>query len=356
MYSTQPSSSIMPAGAMHLDVETLLRRRAANSENRDVRSLELRQELEKARRNPGSHDGSRGSKQVPRSAWEEIVSKTAGSLADGGRDLGLAARLTEAITKLHGFAGLRDGLHLMRRLVEDCWDELTPRPRGDGDLDPLLAPLRWIDDPDRGALFPHTVRAIQFARHAERSYSWIDWKRLKDRGDSSTWSAFERAIYVTPRIELEESLEELTQSHCELERLTGSLSTHTPEPFEMPGLWRAIDDCRALLEHVLQQVPAAATDDQNHPEILDVENAASWSGDGTEVGFTQTQVRAQIYAQIEQLAMTLQRIEPHSPVPHLLLRAVQLGALPFPQLMSELLRDQNVLGRMNQELGIRPET
>jgi type VI secretion system protein ImpA len=354
MYTSQTSAVISIPGTMHLDVETLLRSGATTGLGRESLSLELRQELEQARRPSVSHDGSKVPRHVPESAWEEIVAKTAGRLAEGTRDLGLATRLTEAITRIYGFSGVRDGLYLIRRLVDDCWDELTPRPRADGDLGPLLAPLRWIDDPDRGALFPHTVRAVPFVRHGDRSYSWIDWKRLKDRGDKAAWGAFERALYATPRVDLEQALDDLDQAHDELERLTASLSAHSSEPVEMAGLWRAIDDCRELMEHVLQQIPADEANQENEVELTAPDHAAHWTGADDDLGLSQTQLRARIYAQIEQLASTLQRIEPHSPVPHLLLRAVQLGSLPFPELMSELLRDQNVLGRMNQELGIRP--
>jgi len=49
----------------------------------------------------------------------------------------------------------------------------------------------------------------------------------------------------------------------------------------------------------------------------------------------------------------LERLEPHSPVPFLVRRAVELGALPFPLLMQELIRDANVLSEMNRELGIK---
>jgi type VI secretion system protein ImpA len=342
-------------GLMHLDIETLLQPGSERGHEGEALPLALREELDRARRRASAtQDGDKGPRRVLESPWEEIVAKAAGRMAQGVRDLGLAARLTEAMTRLSGFTGLRDGLHLMRRLVEECWDELTPRPKAGGDLGPLLAPLRWIDDPDRGALFPHTVRAVPLVHQGDRTYSWIDWKRLRDRGDKVSWGAFERALYATPRAELEEALDGLEQSQDELARLTAGLAARSSEPFEMPGLWRAIEDCRTLIEHILQQVPAPERDGGNEVELADPDYPATWMGDGDEVGFTQTQLRARIYAQIEQLASTLQQIEPHSPVPHLLMRAVQLGAMPFPQLMSELLRDQNVLGRMNQELGIRP--
>ena len=50
----------------------------------------------------------------------------------------------------------------------------------------------------------------------------------------------------------------------------------------------------------------------------------------------------------------LERLEPHSPIPYLIRRTVELGAMPFPQLMKALLVDVDFTN-MNRELGIKPE-
>jgi len=48
-------------------------------------------------------------------------------------------------------------------------------------------------------------------------------------------------------------------------------------------------------------------------------------------------------------------LEPHSPIPYLVQRAVELGAMPFPQLMRALIRDANTLTELSRELGIKSE-
>jgi hypothetical protein len=40
----------------------------------------------------------------------------------------------------------------------------------------------------------------------------------------------------------------------------------------------------------------------------------------------------------------------------LICRAVELGALPFPQLMQALIRDDSVLNELNREMGIKTES
>jgi type VI secretion system protein ImpA len=63
--------------------------------------------------------------------------------------------------------------------------------------------------------------------------------------------------------------------------------------------------------------------------------------------------REQAYRQLAQAAALLRQLEPHSPIPYLIQRAVELGSMPFPQLIRALIREQNVLSELNRELGIK---
>src|SRR6266446_5856808 len=58
--------------------------------------------------------------------WSAVAKLAQETLAKTSKDLLVAARHTEAMVKLHGFEGLRDGLHLMRLMIEQCWDRLHP--------------------------------------------------------------------------------------------------------------------------------------------------------------------------------------------------------------------------------------
>jgi predicted component of type VI protein secretion system len=62
--------------------------------------------------------------------------------------------------------------------------------------------------------------------------------------------------------------------------------------------------------------------------------------------------RQQAYLMLANAADILASIEPHSPVPYLIRRAVELGRLPFPELIQAFVREQNVLETMFRELGI----
>ena len=62
--------------------------------------------------------------------------------------------------------------------------------------------------------------------------------------------------------------------------------------------------------------------------------------------------RAEAYRQLARAAAVLQELEPHSPIPYLVQRAVQLGSLPFPDLIKALIREPNVLAELAREFGL----
>ncbi|MQA89722.1 MAG: type VI secretion system protein TssA [Gemmatimonas sp.] len=64
-------------------------------------------------------------------------------LASRSKDLQIAAWLTEGLLKREGFGGLRDGLELTRRLLEEFWDDLHPELE-DGDAEFRSVPLDWL--------------------------------------------------------------------------------------------------------------------------------------------------------------------------------------------------------------------
>jgi type VI secretion system protein ImpA len=65
--------------------------------------------------------------------WLGVIKLSTEALATKTKDLQIAVWLAEALVKRHGFAGLRDGLRVLRELQETFWDGLYPEVE-DGDL------------------------------------------------------------------------------------------------------------------------------------------------------------------------------------------------------------------------------
>jgi type VI secretion system protein ImpA len=264
--------------------------------------------------------------------------------------------MTEALAQLHGFAGVRDGLVLLRRLVGECWERLSPPIEEPDDVDRRAAALFWLDDPDRGSRFPTTVRQLGIVSYEGTPFGWTQWKQIQEAKGGSNAATFEQAIAATPWERCQAVSTDITEAVQELTTLVQvageKMGKSAPSLINLRG---ALEGCQTLGQQILQRKapPAAepvAAENGTAPSTAPATNGAARP---TRQGTT----RQDVYQQLAQSATLLQQMEPHSPIPYLILRAVQLGSMSFPDLMRALIRDGNVLSELSRELGIKePET
>ncbi len=336
-----------------LDVDALLAPVAGENPAGESVPFALREQLEVARKeiDPDAFDADDPTRptEAKRADWQSIIRLAQEALTRTSKDLLVAARLTEALTREEGFAGLRDGLRLMRRMVEDCWERMLPSIE-DGDLEVRAGPFNWLDDPVYGARFPLSVRGVPLLL-GDEAYSWHDWRELQDGRGKVSREAIDRAAATMPREKCQAVVEDLDECFAELEALGGSLQERLGEDAPgLTGLRRAVEDCRGLAKQLLQRKGPAA-DDGEAPAAGAAEEGIGAAPAPARAALT----RADVYRRLAEAADLLQQMEPHSPIPYLIRRAVELGAMPFPLLMRALIRDASVLQEMDRELGIKEE-
>lgn len=315
----------------------------------------VKEELEQARKeiNPESFaaDDPTRPEDYVKADWTAIIALTQQTLRETSKNLLVAARLMEALAKKNGFGGLRDGLHLLRLLVVVCWERLDP-PLEDDDLEVRAAPFHWIDDADRGAVFPNSVRSMPLLSAGGNTFSWSQWQQSQG-GPDKGGDVVEKTIAAAARDQCQALVDNLSQAVMELKFLAQYLGSKLgPDAPGFTSLRPAIEDCLRLAKQILQRkgpAPAAA----GPVEENGAQTADGQTGGAVSMGRPRLSTREDIYHALAEAADALERLEPHSPVPFLVRRAVELGALPFPMLMAALIRDSAVLSEMNRELGIK---
>ena len=75
--------------------------------------------------------------------YRVVVELTSKMIAERSKDLQLAVWLTEAALHREKFAGLLQGLELLRGMLEQFWETLYPEIE-DGDLEPRIVLLGWV--------------------------------------------------------------------------------------------------------------------------------------------------------------------------------------------------------------------
>src|SRR5687767_1566228 len=98
--------------------------------------------------NPEEYDPGTPGREKPatKADWQRVLELARKTLAKESKDLEVAGRFTQALTHVHRFAGLRDGLELIKQLVEQCWDRLHPPLYGDNPADRLDVLTGILDD------------------------------------------------------------------------------------------------------------------------------------------------------------------------------------------------------------------
>jgi type VI secretion system protein ImpA len=355
----------MPTSAL-IEIDALLEPIPGDNPAGKAVPFAVRETLDKARKeiDPSSfaNDDPMRPKDFVRADWGLVVETAQSVLTDTSKDMLTAARLTEALVKSHqedlqGFGALRDGLRLMRRMLAECWDRLHPPIEEPGDEEIRGAPIAWLDDPNRGARFPLSIRTTALVRWGDQALGWQKWRDSTQAVENAEElkEAFEKAVAETPRSACQDVADDLGECLAELgeldHALEQNLASYAPA---ISSLKQAVYDCHVLAKHILDKKGPEAVDlaapDEGEPvaEAGDGEPVAAGSG-----GRRALNSRADIYRTIGEAAAALRNIEPHSPIPYLLDRAVELGALPFPELMKVLVRNPDVLSMMSRELGIR---
>ncbi len=313
--------------------------------------FQVREDLEQFRKEIDPNDFDEADPARPTEAkkadWPKIIRLGTETLARTSKDLQVAARTTEALSKQHGFAGLADGFALLHGLVENCWDRMHPAIE-DGDVEVRAGPFNWLGESDRGARFPTAVRGLPLVRGEDGPLSWRDWRAAQDgRGDRA---AFEKAVLAASREDCQRTFDDLSRCLSGLNALTAALNQKMgPDSPAMTDLRAAVSDCYTLAKQILQQKGPAPEEATAAPAEA---NGAPPSADGAPPARA-VATRAEAYRWLAEAADLLEKLEPHSPIPYLVRRAVELGSLPFPLLMKALIRDEGVLTEMNRELGIK---
>jgi type VI secretion system protein ImpA len=346
----------MPSPSV-LDVDALIAPILGDSPAGGSVPFAVREKLEEYRKEVDPNDFAPDDPLRPESAqkadWAAVVRLAQETLTETSKDLLVAGRLTEALTREHGFGGLRDGLRLMRRLVAECWVRLNPAIESEDDLEVRAAPFYWLEDPDRGARFPNTLRQVPMVWGEDGRYGWLQWKQSQSGKDGISSADIEKAIQATPREHCQAVVDDLTEAWQELDTLAKELNDKMGQYAPgFTGLRQALGECRALAQQILQRKGPDLSQSGEGAGDGKAGGAGTAEGSGSFLG-RQVASRTQVYQQLAQAAALLQQLEPHSPIPYLINRAVELGALSFPDLMRQLIRDSDVLTAMNRELGIK---
>lgn len=161
---------------MPLSPDLLLPIPGDNPSGENLYSTPLFEQIREARREEDAGPQGAWEHSVKSADYALVIKLAEDALAKKTKDLFVAAWLTEALLNRNGFAGLKDGLDLIRGLIEQFWGTLYP-PLEDGDAEFRATPLDWLGnylEPSKGSspalavkMRPLTANGISWFKYSE---------------------------------------------------------------------------------------------------------------------------------------------------------------------------------------------
>lgn len=334
----------------------------------DSRYLAIKDARNAARRKERASDIDPDSPQ-PWSEWSEVARLACELLGEEAKDLEVATWLIEALTRLDGFSGLRDGFDLAAGLVENYWDDAFPLIE-DGDLEGRLLPYILLNGSNSEGLLVQPIRKIPLTMGAE-PYAYWQYLIAQERseGDGTdhgvpSRDTFDMLVRQTDNAFLAALVSDIEGALVAVNRLSDAFAVHVGA--DAPPT----DAIRSLLQQILEAINYFARDKlARHGadaalEASNTETQTSRAGDADERESRSDSVegnprgpvrdREQALQQILEIAAYFRRAEPHSPVSYTLEETVRRARMPFGELLKELIDDESARRQFYVYAGIKP--
>lgn len=309
-----------------------------NPSGRSVRDDAIYEKIKDARRE--DDDADQGAWQRARKVADHamVLELTSEVLATASKDLQLASWWTESMLKREGVIGLRDGVALMRGLLENYWDTVFPELE-DGDPSLRAGPLDYI-----GMKLVDSLRAApcNTAKHGFRQYetALLIGTDEETRSDDARRAARDAhaakgepvieqilvSVDATPKAWYAELSAAIRETTAEVYALDAFGNEHFLE--EAPSFRRLLD----ALEVVQRSADALLARRRLQEPDDDGSGGAESAGDAGVGAVTATlgavpTSDADAAARVVVAARYLRRARPTDPVPYALLRALRWQSL-----------------------------
>ena len=289
--------------------------------------------------------------------WQKILELAPQILTKHSKDIEIACWYTEALVRKAGFQGLRDGFTLIKKLIEEYWDDdLYPVPDEDG-METRVAPITGLNGEGAEGVLLTPIRSTHITENIQPgpfSY-WqykqaLDVKRIQDdnaRAEQAAKIGFSiedienvveqssQAFYIDLRDDINDCLTEYREISDLLVRQCGSHDA--PPTSKVTGI---LEDTLGAINHIAKyKFPVAAS---NEDEI-DAIGAGEISGTASSTAILSGPIKSRedAFRQLNSISNFFRQTEPHSPISYVIDKAVKWGDMSLSELMNELIPDNS---------------
>lgn len=311
--------------------------------------------------------------------WQQVEQLCLKALSHESKDLQIMVWLSEAWFYLYQLEGLQASIRSITGLCESYWEIIYPLPR-EQDIDFRLAPFEWFDDKIliQLRLFPVTSPS----NDQVKSYSILDWRnatklaglkgqeeqnelqRLKKNG-SATLDQFNLSRDATANIYFQDlnqkshnivsNIQKLNEILVKKKIKNISVFHHIKDELKnIIGFTDLILNNRGASSKMMAPLKLLKEKIKNSEKKPNLTKGEAMMTTQTSTTLKISN-RAEAYNILEQVATYLASIEPHSPTPLLIHRAISWGNMSLSEVLQELVQDKGDLLKIQNLLGNTPK-
>lgn len=348
----------------------------------------LYDEIREARRSEDGEEQGEWKHEVKTADWNKVITLSTNALETKTKDLQIAVWLSEALVNNYGFLGLYNSLELLTGLLEKFWATIYPQDE-DGDLEGRANAFSWFDRQISLAIRQEPITASTLTDN----YSYLQYEESKNfdipekiddlssdeihhieelketatkehKITSEQWRKAKNTSSVVFYQTANQLLSQCWQAYLALDKVMDEKFTS-----QTPGLRtlkNTLDDIRSLIEKVCKekQPPAPVNNTSNAPmssssdlEINSDKGEKSSTYEQPSTNFVASsgiiKSRNDALQRLKEVAEYFHKTEPHSPVSFLVERAVKWGEMPLDEWLAEVIKNNDVLGQVQETLGIK---
>ncbi|MBU2510643.1 type VI secretion system protein TssA [bacterium] len=300
-------------------------------------------------------------------SWNGVFDLTVDAIANRSKDLQLAAWLLESLIYIGGFSGVVEGITLIYKLCTTYWENLHPVIEED-DIEFRISPFLWIN-----TVLAEKLKTIPITKPDDEdchSFTFLEWEKtvhletLAKQSASArkkldderiyTKAVFKKSASLTPL----EFFVQLSSTTDKALKIAGELSSFLDE--KCGDTSPSLERFKKALAEIKTQINLLIGKQTNQSHMDNDRQSPGSNRTVRSVSKTlqfdsghQIKSREEAFFLLAEIAEYLTDIDPHSPVPYLVKRAVSWGSMSLSELLTELLKDGQNLQQVYSLLGIQ---
>jgi type VI secretion system protein ImpA len=314
-----------------------------------------------------------GDEEAPPPDWKPVLIHGVKAL-EKSKDFEVVAYMVEALVRLHGFPGLRDGFRLARELAEQYWDNIYPLPDEEG-VDTRVAPLTGLNGDDAEGTLIAPIAQIPLtdktsvgrfsSNHYKESQALekVTDPKVKERklaAGAVSLSTFQKGVQETSSKFYQTLMEDLTAAQEEFTKLGKVLDEKAKDRAPPTSQIRnAIVACQDVIKAVasakLAPTPKPGEGDgkaDGQPGAPGTGGPAGAQPPGEVLDILRT--REDAFRALLKIAEFFRKTEPHTIVSYTLEQVVRWGQMSLPDLFMELIPEEAPRKNLFKQVGMKP--